>query len=91
MKHDWCVYVLKCGDGSLYTGITKDILVRWREHVTGKGAKYTRAHKPVDLAYFQAQLTHSEALQLEARIKKMRHKEKLKFCTFTKERGMTWV
>ena len=47
----WYVYMLRCGDGSLYTGSTTDVARRLREHQNGTGAKYTRARPPVSLAY----------------------------------------
>ena len=45
------VYILRCGDGSLYTGATVDLVCRLEVHSSGKGAKYTRSHLPVELAY----------------------------------------
>jgi predicted GIY-YIG superfamily endonuclease len=70
-KKDWTVYILRCGDGSLYTGIAKDVQVRLKQHSEGKGATYTRTRLPVTLLYQQQGLTHSEALIREAQIKAM--------------------
>ncbi len=70
-------YVLVCGDGSLYTGWTNDLEKRVRAHNEGRGAKYTRSHRPVKLAYFESFATKEEALVREAAIKKLTRKEKL--------------
>jgi predicted GIY-YIG superfamily endonuclease len=70
-KKDWAVYILRCGDGSLYTGIAKDVQVRLKQHSEGRGATYTRTRLPVTLLYQQQGLTHSEALIREAQIKAM--------------------
>ncbi len=67
----WTVYILRCGDGSLYTGIAKDVQARVKQHLDGKGASYTRTRLPVQLLYQQGGLTHSEALIREAQIKAM--------------------
>ncbi|MBI5244163.1 MAG: GIY-YIG nuclease family protein [Elusimicrobia bacterium] len=68
---EWAVYILRCGDRSLYTGITKDIEARLLKHRAGKGAAYTRTHLPVELVYRELGKTRSEALVCEARIKTM--------------------
>ncbi len=70
-QKEWTVYILRCGDGSLYTGIAKDVQARVKQHLDGKGASYTRTRLPVQLIYQQGGLTHSEALIREARIKAM--------------------
>jgi len=75
-KKDWTVYILRCGDGSLYTGIAKDVQVRLKQHSEGKGAAYTRTRRPVTLLYQQQGLTHSEALIREAQIKAMPRSKK---------------
>ena len=67
----WTVYILRCRDGSLYTGIAKNVQARVKQHLDGKGAAYTRTRLPVQLLYEQAGLTHSEALIREAKIKAM--------------------
>lgn len=67
-KH-WSVYIVRCGDDSLYTGIAKDVEARVALHNTGKGAAYTRARGPVSLVYRTDGFTRSEALVEEARIK----------------------
>ena len=70
-RKDWTVYILRCGDGSLYTGIAKDVRARVKQHSEGRGASYTRTHLPVKLLYQQESLTHSKALIREAQIKAM--------------------
>ncbi len=70
-------YILVCRDGSLYTGWTNDLEKRVKAHNEGRGAKYTRSHRPVKLAYFESFATKEEALVREAAIKKLTRKEKL--------------
>ncbi len=67
----WSVYMLRCRDGTYYTGIAKDVQERLRKHQAGKGAAYTRTRLPVELLYEENGLTRSEALVWEARIKAM--------------------
>ncbi len=75
---DWTVYILRCCDGSLYTGIAKDVHARLKQHGEGRGAAYTRTRLPVTLLYQQKRLTHSEALIREAQIKAMPRSKKEK-------------
>lgn len=70
-------YILKCGDGSLYTGWTNDIAARLEQHRSGKGAKYTRGRGPLELVYLEVHDTKSEAMSREARIKRFTKSEKL--------------
>lgn len=72
------VYILKCGDGTLYTGITNEIERRISAHNEGKGAKYTKGRLPVSLAYSEALETKSVALKREIQIKKMNKARKVK-------------
>lgn len=74
----WYVYVLRCGDGSLYTGSTTDMQRRLREHQRGTGARYTRSRPPVELAYTEAAADRTAAQRREAAIKKLPRTEKLK-------------
>lgn len=67
----WYVYIVRCSDNSLYTGITNDLNKRLRKHNEGKGAKYTRARLPVRLMMFQTVDSKSDALKLEIKIKKL--------------------
>lgn len=73
----WTVYILRCGDGTLYTGCTNDLSRRLKAHQSGKGAKYTRSRQPVSLAYREAAPDRSAALRREAAIKHLNHREKL--------------
>lgn len=70
------VYILRCRDGSLYTGYTNDVYKRLKTHNSGKGAKYTRARLPVNLVYYKRVDNKSFGLKLESRIKKLTKKEK---------------
>ena len=72
------VYLLRCEDGSLYTGITSDLQRRLAEHMgqSGRGAKYTRAHRPSGYAGTWTVEDKSAALRLEHRIKKLTHEQK---------------
>jgi predicted GIY-YIG superfamily endonuclease len=75
-RKDWTVYILRCGDGSLYTGIAKDVGARVKQHSEGRGATYTRIRLPVKLLYQEEGLTRSEALVREAQIKGMPRSKK---------------
>ena len=76
----WCVYLLECRDGSLYTGITNDLENRLASHNAGLGAKYTRGRTPVRLLEFKYVENQSEALKLEYQIKQLpRLKKRLLF------------
>lgn len=70
-KREWSLYILRCGDGSLYTGIAKDVEARLQKHQNGKGAAYTRTHQPVQLIYKESKFTRSQALIREAGIKRL--------------------
>ena len=72
------VYMLRCGDGSLYTGWTNDIEHRVKMHSEGKGGKYTRSHLPVTLAYCEVWPTKEEAMRREVQIKRLTREEKLR-------------
>ena len=74
----WYLYILRCGDGSLYTGITTDVEKRLEAHRSGKGAKYTRGRGPLELVYREECGDHSEALKRELEIKRLPREEKLK-------------
>jgi putative endonuclease len=70
------VYVILCRDGSFYTGYTKNVDKRMKLHVNGKGARYTRMHKPKKLVYTEEFRTRAEAMRREKKVKTMGHKEK---------------
>ena len=77
-KGTYYVYILRCRDGSLYTGLTNDLPRRWALHVSGRGAKYTRAHPPEAVAALWRCADKSAAARLEYAIKaKLTHGEKL--------------
>ena len=80
MDKQWVVYILECGDGTLYTGITDDMERRLRLHAQGRGAKYTRGRGPLTLRYREQCPDHSTALKREAQIKRLARKEKLALC-----------
>lgn len=70
------VYVLRCGDGSLYTGWTNDLEQRLAAHQSGKGAKYTRGRLPIEMVYFEEMPDKSAALKRENELKKLKKAEK---------------
>ena len=72
----WYVYMLRCRDGSLYTGYTDDVSRRLAVHQSGKGAKYTRSRLPVELVYQEEFSDKSAALKREIAIKKLRKSQK---------------
>jgi putative endonuclease len=74
----WFVYILKCSDGTLYTGITTDVNRRLNEHNSGKGAKYTKTRLPVMLLLVSEVSTRSEASKEEYRIKQLTREQKLR-------------
>ncbi|BCX04416.1 MAG: GIY-YIG nuclease family protein [Candidatus Roseilinea sp.] len=71
------VYILRCADGSLYTGIAKDAEARLKAHQAGRGGRYTRARRPVELAWRCEVATWREAMQLERAIKRLPRAKKL--------------
>ena len=73
----WCVYILKCGDGSLYTGITNDLARRLAAHTAGTASKYTRSRLPVKICWNEPVRSRSAALRREAEIKSFSRAEKV--------------
>ena len=73
----FCIYILLCSDGSFYTGYTKDLEARIKLHENGKGAKYTKSHRPKKIAYVEEFGSRSEAMKREKEIKKLSHQQKL--------------
>ena len=69
-EEKWVVYLVRCSDHSIYCGISNDFERRLIEHNSGKGAKYTKSRGPVDLVGISPEMTKSEALKLEYRIKR---------------------
>ncbi len=72
----WTVYIVRCKDDTLYTGITTDLPARLQAHNTGKGAKYTRGRSPVVLVWSEGDLSESDARKREMEVKKLSRKEK---------------
>jgi putative endonuclease len=72
----WHVYIVRCADGSLYTGIAKDVTARVGEHNAGGGAKYTRSRLPVEVVYAEEASDRSAAQRREAALKKLGANEK---------------
>lgn len=70
------VYILRCCDGSLYTGVAKDLAVRIERHRAGRASRYTRAHLPVELVWWREIQGWAEALREEHRIKKLPRRDK---------------
>ena len=78
MDKKWYLYILRCADGTLYTGITTDVEARLETHRSGKGAKYTRGRTPLELVYREECEDHSQALKRELAVKDMSREEKQK-------------
>jgi len=81
----WYVYIIKCSDDSLYTGIAKDVSRRIIEHNRGEGGSYTRVRTPVTLTFKESHPTQSSALQREAQIKRWSKAKKLALISGTIE------
>lgn len=73
----WFVYVVECRDGSLYTGIARDVSARLEKHNAGQGARYTRGRGPVRLVHVERKRSQGAALRREAAIKALPRKAKL--------------
>lgn len=73
----WHLYLLRCGDGTLYCGIAVDVAARLAQHRAGKGAKYTRGRAPLELVYQEACASRSEALRRERAVKRLPRADKL--------------
>ena len=73
----WFVYMVRCADDSLYTGIAKNVARRWQQHDTGTASRYTRSRLPVVLVYQERHASRSLALKREAAIKAMTRRQKL--------------
>ncbi len=71
-------YMVRCSDGTLYTGWTNNLEKRMEAHNSGRGAKYTKSRRPVELVYFEEFTEKSDAMSREARLKQLSRAEKLK-------------
>ena len=76
-REKWCVYILKCADASLYTGIAKDLAKRFQMHSDGKGARYTRTRRPLEIVYQEICKSRTEALIRECAVKALPKAKKL--------------
>ena len=83
----WFCYLLACADGSLYTGITKDVKRRCRQHNDGTASRYTRSRRPTKLVWQEAQPNRSSTLKRETTIKAMTRREKLALIRSRKRAG----
>lgn len=72
----WTLYVLRCGDDSLYTGIARDVSKRLAQHQAGKGARYTKGRGPLALLVTRRCKSHGDALRLEYAVKRLSREEK---------------
>lgn len=75
--NEWTVYMLRCRDGSVYTGITNDTARRLESHRRGRASRYTRSRLPVSLIFTEAQPDRASALRREAAIKRLPRAAKL--------------
>jgi len=76
-RRGWCVYLLRCSDGTLYAGATNDLARRLAAHALGKGARYTRSRLPVEVVWTARAAGRSAALRREAALKQLTRAEKL--------------
>ena len=83
---EWYVYILRCGDGTLYTGITDNVERRFAAHCAGKGAKYTRGRGPLELVYTERLPDKSAALKRELAVKKLTRVQKEALCAVWKDK-----
>jgi predicted GIY-YIG superfamily endonuclease len=85
----WFVYILRCADGTLYTGITKDLARRTQQHNAGTASRYTRSRRPAKLVYQEPQRSQSLALRREAAIKNLTRQQKLAMVRGQRDNRMT--
>ena len=78
-KATWFLYMIRCRDGQLYTGITTDVTRRFAEHTAGKGSKFLRGKAPLELVFQQLAGSHSDALKAELVVKRMSKANKEEF------------
>ena len=80
MEKTWWVYILRCGDGTFYTGVATDVAARLETHRCGKGAKYTRSRGPLTLVYTEKCEDKNAAFRREYAIKQLKCSEKAALC-----------
>lgn len=85
------VYILECRNGTLYTGYTKNIIVRYKQHESGKGAKYTKYNPPIQLLYFEIFDDRKIAMRREREIKKLPRIKKIKLCQSMTPKNMDYL
>jgi len=73
----WYLYLIRCGDGTIYTGISPDPEKRLKKHTSGRGAKYTSTRLPLELIFVMPVGTRSEATKLELKVKRLSHQQKI--------------
>ena len=83
----WFVYIVRCGDGSLYTGIAKDVKRRCQQHNNGKASRYTRSRRPTRLVWHEAHPSQRSALKRESAIKTLTRREKLAMIRLRRKAG----
>ena len=83
----WFAYILRCADGTLYAGITKNVKRRCQQHNAGTASRYTRSRRPTKLVWHEAQPSQSAALKRELAIKAMTRREKLAMIRLRKKAG----
>lgn len=79
----WFIYMIRCENGSLYTGSTNHVVRRWHQHCGGKGARYLRAHAPVEMVHVEVHEDRSAACKREYAIKKLSKSEKEALITYS--------
>ena len=83
------VYMIRCKDGSLYTGWTNNLEKRFKNHCKGKGAKYTRGRGPLELVYYEVFEEKKEAMKREYEIKQLKKSEKEKLINYKNDKNLT--
>jgi putative endonuclease len=83
----WCVYLIRCGDGTLYAGITNDLRKRLAAHQAGRGARYTRGRGPLTVVHVERKRSRSSALKREAALKRLDRRAKLALLDTLRSRG----
>ncbi|MDD2702724.1 MAG: GIY-YIG nuclease family protein [Candidatus Omnitrophica bacterium] len=85
----WHIYIVRCNDGTLYTGMTNDLVRRVTAHNTGKGCRFTRGRTPVRLLYSEKFSSKSGALKREIAVKRLTRKQKLRLIKRGREKSRT--
>jgi predicted GIY-YIG superfamily endonuclease len=85
----WFVYVVRCADGSLYTGISTDVVARVAAHNAGRGARYTRSRRPVEVVHTERKRSQGTALRREAAIKALSRAQKMTLVAATEPESET--